>query len=404
MTENHDETAPADKTCQPEGPELARAPSGPPTYTNWVAFSEGMLWLAAEEYPLFTDARITGEIDQGPYHFLNTVPRWEPGLVQPAVILRCDRHTQFPQPDMTKTDVDRYHGGSFPEEMAALSSLALGIRIRAGTVTRRFEPHGDPKGRPSEWGPRPFTGFIPRKDTRGWVLLNACSGDHPLVQLETLAYLPKLSALDAVALVRAARLYQEALWLVESEPALSWLMLVSAVETAANQWQREKDAPTDRLKAWKPPLYEYLATLGPGVPGAVAEHIQDVLGATSKFVRFVVKFLPPPPSARPTAGFQHPWSKTAIRKTLGLIYEYRSRALHDGRPFPLPMCEIPFSSQEWAAPAEIPMGLATAAQGGVWLFEDTPMLLHTFEYIARGVLLEWWRRGAPFEAAVEGES
>ena len=122
MTENHDETAPADKTCQPEGPELARAPSGPPTYTNWVAFSEGMLWLAAEEYPLFTDARITGEIDQGPYHFLNTVPRWEPGLVQPAVILRCDRHTQFPQPDMTKTDVDRYHGGSFPEEMAALSS------------------------------------------------------------------------------------------------------------------------------------------------------------------------------------------------------------------------------------------------------------------------------------------
>lgn len=404
MTDNQSRIEPTDQSSQPEMANLPEVPSGPPVYTNWVALNGGMPWLVTEEYPLFTDAWITGEVSQGPYHFLNTVPRQEPGLVQPAIALRCERHAQFPQPDMTKTDVVRYHGGSFPEEIAALSSVAMGIRLRAGGVTRRFEPNGDPKGRPSEWGARPFTGLIPRKDTRGWVLANASEGAHPLTGLEILAYLPRLSAPDAVALVRAARLYQEALWLVESEPALSWLMLVSAVETAANQWRRAQEAPVDRLKVSKPKLYQYLAGLGPEVPAVVAEHIADALGATSKFVGFVLRFLPPPPSARPAEGFQHPWSKTAIRETMGLIYHHRSRALHDGTPYPVPMCEIPFRSPEWPAPAERPMGGATAAQGGVWLSEDAPMLLHMFEYIVRAVLLEWWRQGAPVEEPVAGES
>jgi len=35
-----------------------------------------------------------------------------------------------------------------------------------------------------------------------------------------------------VALTRAARLYQDALWMIESEPSLAWLLLVSAIETA----------------------------------------------------------------------------------------------------------------------------------------------------------------------------
>ena len=29
--------------------------------------------------------------------------------------------------------------------------------------------------------------------------------------------------------------------------------------------------------------------------------------------------------------------------------------------------------------------------GGVWLEEDIPLLLHTFEYITRETLLSWWR-------------
>jgi hypothetical protein len=295
---------------------------------------------------------------------------------------------------MTTTDTSKYHGGSFAEEVGALSSLGLGVRLRAGGPTRLFEPGGDPKGRPIEWGSRPFTTILIRKEASGWVLPNAAQGTHSLDGLSILGFLAKLSPPDAVALVRAARLYQDALWLVESEPSLAWLMMVSAVETAANQWRKGKEAPVDRLKTSKPRLCDYLLSLGTDVPERVAEEIAESLGSTKKFMDFVLDFLPPPPSTRPPVAFQHPWDTGEIRETLRTIYGHRSRALHDGIPFPAPMCQPPFPLG-LAIPAERPTALAASESGGTWLARDTPIFFHTFEYIARAALLEWWRRGAP---------
>lgn len=41
-------------------------------------------------------------------------------------------------------------------------------------------------------------------------------------------------------------------------------------------------------------------------------------------------------------------------------------------------------------PEEVPFGLAVSTLGGVWIKEDIPMLLHLFEHIVRGTLLNWW--------------
>ena len=54
------------------------------------------------------------------------------------------------------------------------------------------------------------------------------------------------------------------------------------------------------------------------------------------------------------------------------------------------MCKPPFRQESWEAVAEKPIGLAMSYLGGTWLAEDTPMLLHTFEYLARKALLSWW--------------
>lgn len=43
------------------------------------------------------------------------------------------------------------------------------------------------------------------------------------MSVEEMLSFPTLEAKQAIALVRSARLYQDALWLVESEPNLSWL-------------------------------------------------------------------------------------------------------------------------------------------------------------------------------------
>jgi hypothetical protein len=172
-------------------------------------------------------------------------------------------------------------------------------------------------------------------------------------------------------------------------------MLVSAVETAANKWQRTKGDPADRMRASRPELYGYLANIGTGVLAEVARQIADSLGSSKKFVDFVVCFMPSPPPDRPPLPYQFFWDETEIRKALRKIYGFRSDALHDGKPFPEPMCEPPFTDRDWAAPSEKSIAIATSARGGVWLAKDAPMLFHFFEYIARNALLKWWREGAP---------
>lgn len=72
-----------------------------------------------------------------------------------------------------------------------------------------------------------------------------------------------------------------------------------------------------------------------------------------------------------------------------LIYGHRSAALHTGKPFPMPMLGEP-QVEESGAVQEKPGGSGAAGLGGIWRSDETPMLLSTFEYIARGALLRWW--------------
>jgi hypothetical protein len=55
------------------------------------------------------------------------------------------------------------------------------------------------------------------------------------------------------------------------------------------------------------------------------------------------------------------------------------------------MSDAPYQFESDSPPAEIPIGLAASTKGGVWTAKDLPMLIHTFEYIVRGALLNWWR-------------
>ncbi len=84
-----------------------------------------------------------------------------------------------------------------------------------------------------------------------------------------------------------------------------------------------------------------------------------------------------------------------MKKAMSLIYNYRSKSLHGGTPFPAPMCTAPIVFEASSRPAEIPIGVTTRALGGTWQKKDVPMLLHTFELIARGTLRRWWESLTP---------
>ncbi len=293
---------------------------GPVSYQNWKAKLEGHPPKYALEFPLFTDAHITGQIEEGygPYQFFNTIAIAPSKTLTSSIILRVEDH--LPEVDisklkMIKTDTDHYHGGWLSDEVAALLSLCLGIRAKAGGSTRRFELNGDPRGRPEHYTMYSNPVSLPKLNRSP--ILPFSFGPHLLNDAIYLQRLPEISAQEAMALVRAARLYQDAIWVSESEPALAWLMFVSSIETAADYWRKEN-----------------------------------------------------------------------LKKSLRKIYDWRYRSLHGGIPFPLPMCEPPFVHQ--GRFAEKPIGLASQAHGATWIAEDTPMLLHTFEYIVRKSLLSWW--------------
>jgi len=368
---------------------------GPPIYENWRASLENKESLGAFEVPLFTDAHITGMVAEGygPYQFLNTVPYpRDSHMVAPAIILRAENYLKYAPPSMTETKEDYYHGGWLADEVAALLSLSLGTRVKPGSVSMEFDPDGDPRGRPIAWRWKEDPVLL--RNSYGSIIPQV-AGTRSLDYISPMSNLSALNPADVIALIRSARLYQDGLWISESEPNLSWLMLVSAMETAANHWRTAPEPPLERLKAWKSSLAELIIEkCGEEIAKEIAEAIVDVTGATKKFIDFVTNFFPDPPEHRPEEWAQHSWTKGAIKKSLSTIYKYRSRALHSGMPFPAPMCLPPMKRTEntWE---EVPLGLASGTREHVWLVRDTPMMLHTFEHIARLSLLKWWKSMTP---------
>jgi hypothetical protein len=190
-------------------------------------------------------------------------------------------------------------------------------------------------------------------------------------------------------------LYQDALWLSESELNLSWLMLVSAVESAANAWRSANDSPIDRLEVSHPEFVHYLESTGiPGLSERVAAQFSDSIGTTKKFVDFLTEYCPRPPDKRPAERRQVDWSRDKLRRMFSKIYGCRSQALHAGVPFPAPMCQYaPIKwDPAWEAVSETPFAnvKSLSIQGGTWLAKDMPMALHIFEYVVRSALNAWW--------------
>ena len=371
---------------------------GPFFYENWLAWQRGDRPCGAIETGLFSDAHVTGQLENGygPYKFINhlALPELVPD-VRPAIILRVELHIDenSTAPLPWTPDDSRFHGGTFSDEAAALLSLSLGLRLKAGPVTREFEPGADPRGQPLGYDSRCQP--VPPSTSSG-KRLPGKTGTHLLDSDVSLKTLPNLDAKAAIAIVRSARLYQDAIWIADAEPSLSWVMLVSAIEVAAGHWRATQASPIDRLSEAKPALAQLLrAAGGEGLIAKVADQIADTMGSTKKFVDFISEYLPSPPSVRPLGSVaQVCWESAEMRRHLKMIYSYRSRALHAGTPFPLPMTNPPMLGRQDETPEERPLGLMMSSHGAVWKAEDCPMCLHTFEYIVRESLNAWWQTSA----------
>lgn len=370
----------------------ANAPGAPSSYQNWQAHNDGQPLLGKAEIPIYSDVdfSLPPTPGLGPYRLQHA---FAVETHDPALILFVDQNARFELP-MTRTDTSGFTGAFLGDEIAALMSLSLGRRFMAGLPTRTLDlvvGHdwiimGD-MDRPNFFR-APSARLIGQ---RAPILPRATV--HIEARLDHLATFPNVPSHRATALVRAARLYRDALWIAEAEPELSWLLLISALEVAAVDHQAETPS-IDVLRASKPRLVERLDAVDSALATEVADHLARELRATARFLAFMLHFLPSPPEERPPE--EVPWARLdwqpkPMKKCLEKLYGLRSLALHEGIPFPPPMSSPPVTADRtWHAPSERVLGLASSSGGGSWIADDLPMSLHSFEYIARGALLKWW--------------
>jgi hypothetical protein len=342
---------------------------GPWGWENWQAKLSGRQAHSAFEVACYTDGDLLGEPQHvGPYVLLGN--RSEPfeaprGPVRLGLVLRVENHLHIADPEdfideaWEQLDPEVYHGDHGGQELASLIALALGVRLKAGGIVRVFDPAGDPRGRPRE-----YKHVMPYLPSPGWApILPALAPSEGVFRyrvaiadaIPLLNRYPGLSAVQAVALVRAARSYQEAMWVAENDPRQSWLRLVNAVEAAAQRWNPHE-------------------------------------GPRARFVGFVMAFRPKPPRPRPPSGERVDWRH--MDKHLKAIYGHRNRDFHAGIPFPPPLCEPPIPTGR-RAPREIPFTPRVFGRRPRWKSNELPMLLHSFEYIVRRALQAWWDAGTP---------
>jgi hypothetical protein len=317
---------------------------------NWIESLQGGEAREIYEVALHSDARLSSELADGfgPYKVFNLVAdRPLFGSSGPIAALRIENFLENLNHESEETDTAAYHGATFWEEIASLLSLSLGVRLRAGGVIRDFRH--DPRGHPRAELRMDVPVLIVRE---GRPLIPALQEPRHWDQaLELLNLYPAVPGEEAVRLVRAARNYQNALWIAETDPTLAWLLLVSAAESPVARHQR---------------------------------------GPTERFVEFLAGHAPPPPEGRPSEIAQVNWSREGLKAALRKVYRYRSSALHEGVPFPWPMCAPP-TLLDGTAPSERFPAISAHGYGGSWMAKDLPMYLHVFEYIARCALQKWWR-------------
>ncbi|MEU1457739.1 hypothetical protein [Streptomyces avermitilis] len=340
------------------------------------------------EFLLYSDSGATGGLEAScpPYVLTNCLGQPAHDRLAPVIAVYLDDHSpDFDVQPMEKTDTEGWLNLSLDDEIACLISVVAGVRLRAGGPVRRFTAESTDRGTPGFYAHR-----VP-----DWTA--ATRPIYPTPQhfpLEPLAdWMNRYLALDredAVTLVRAAHQFRDALWVADTDPELAWLLLVSAVEVIAGREALKNVAPAELLQQEMPTLAEQLLEAGGNTHlEAVAEQLVAIVRATARFMACMDKYRPGPPEIRPEEYAQVDWEWVRLKKATNQVYRYRSERLHAGVPFPQPMCYPPMTSG--AALDERPSTRAAAAGNSSWIAKDLPMHLHTFGYIVRGALLNWWR-------------
>lgn len=364
-------------------------PPGPNAYRNWHASLQGLPALSGYEITIYSDARIIGSVTSecGPYTIHNSLPVETEYInykgpriprMLPRIVIRGWDHVPLEWGFSSfHFDVD---GHTINDELTSLLSLDMGVRLRHNGISRSFRSPEDKYGEPIPNDPELIVHGVPTLRLYP-ILPDLTKGE---LNSKRIGKYYELRAEQATALVRAALSYQNAIWVADTDQNLAWLRLVAAIEAASNHWFKgvTKLDSVSAFREIKPSWSkEILEKHGPDVERFLAKKLENLVGSTYKFVKFIKAFAPPPPAERPIPSLRFDFEYELLN-AMKTVYDYRSRALHSGIGFPIGMCDIPFimNDDKLEVPPLVPKER----------LNEAPLLLRTFEYIVRRVLQSWW--------------
>ncbi len=387
---------------KPSSMELA-----PAVYRNWLAYLGGKQCHGTDEYAVLTDSHICGELNHrdpgryhGPYEVVSTGYCESDESTQIRLVVRVSRFlysSPLSWSSETPHPYELCNDNGIAEDLVALLSLCLGIPLQCGCLLRTFSAGGPAEGRPAGFDIHSLP-ERPRGTHSARLIPLPPSGQNNLCSAaEYLSVIPDLEPAQSSVLVRAARLYRDALWYSDSMPNMAWLMLVNALETVSQDCASEFSPDS----FWYTPLGEKLLPLLNELSPAenqlnqFACVIGELSGVTSKLRTFISCHLPPPPPRRPAAQFCVEWNEQAIKKVLNGIYAIRSKCVHNGMTFPSYLCQPAEMSYEDKVPAEYPPP-----------YEGKPKAvhMHIFAHIVRGAILQWWTNAGKQPSRAKGLS
>ena len=334
---------------------------------NIEYLDEGSDEFITREYEVLTDSHVVGEIFFGPYYF--TI--WEFGKTiegeKRKLCLRIKEKKFLGNEYDTATRHGFYHGGGIAEEIVALSSLALHGRFILGTIVR-----DDDK-------PRMYASRY------GYIDGSLIKGKKKIKELSQFFELIKGLKVEChLKFILAVRLYHQALLVIEDQPDIAYLNLVSSIETLCQDYSIENMTLSQ--------IDETLANLVKSIENeALMNEIEKAILRrekliNKKFVSFIMDYTEDSfwkRKDRPEYGRVNPDQFEDILKR---IYNQRSKYLHSGEPFPKSIYFVP------VADAEIDEANAMTSKDKRWEQKDFIPYPHFFEKLVNHVLKNFLKR------------
>ena len=391
-------------------------------YENWLIKNRNNPCVIVNEFYLYSDfGIISGDLlsneSRLPFSVLNTNSQDEENKLIPRFILRYFDFIPLYSKNPCNINIapNLYINITAQEQISCLLSLLLAIRLKSGDIIRTMTCIDEERQIFSDV--KVFYN-LPDLEKINRVILFDKKNIKLIRQVKSLknelnvkdnyCLSPFLKLLNShrstiVYIIKAAKLYSDAIFLGETEPNIAFILLISAIESVAEGYFYASDIKNfSDLFEKESKICEIMQTTK-ATYGVQKKSISKLFKGNKidnkkniqidiKFMFFLIKFMPnisPPNIGDIPKHYQLAWNdKEKMLEAFATIYNYRSRYLHDGTSFPLPMLLSPLQFPFKFYPEKPP---ANCSHGGIYFYEmDLPMYLYVFEYIVQQSIQNWW--------------